>query len=41
MLHHQPWKNDSNDDHLDKNHERSDKGKSSFNINSNINSNII
>ena len=40
MLHHQPWKNDSNDDYLDKNYEGSDKGKSSFNINSNINSSI-
>ena len=41
MLHHQPWKNDSNDDYLDKNHEEIDNGIINFNINSNINSSII
>ena len=33
MLHHQPWKNDCNDDYRDKNHEGSDNGMSNFNIN--------
>ena len=41
MLHHQPWKNDRNDDYLDKNHEGSDKGTSNCDVYSNVTSSLF